>query len=212
MVPGANPDRRVAPQSRPTTMLHFLLRYAYEAMIPLSLIEGPVVALAAGAGVATGKIDPAYAALILAFGAFFQDTVYYWVGRWAESKPKVRAFAKRTRLLRDTVQPLKEAWRTHMFITLASSKFAYGLYGPILVTAGMAVAPFGRFLLMSLALSAVVLGAWFGAGIGLERLYGALGAVSSYAIPAIGVVGLIALYFIGRYARRRLEQRSQAGK
>ena len=94
-----------------------------------------------------------------------------------------------------------------MFATLASSKFAYGLYGPILVTAGMARAPFSRFLLMSLALSAVVLGAWFGLGFGLERLSGALGKVSSFLMPAVGVLGLIALFFVGRYARRHLEQR-----
>ena len=190
-------------------MLHLLLTHAYAAIIPLSLIEGPIVALAAGAGVATGKVNPAYAALIIAFGAFFQDTVYYWIGRWTESKPKVRAFAKRTRLLRDTVQPLKEAWRTHMFMTLVSSKFAYGLYGPILVTAGMASAPFGPFLLMSLAMSAVVLGTWFGVGMVLERVYGALGGASSYAMTGIGVLGIVALYLIGRRARKRLERRHQ---
>jgi membrane protein DedA with SNARE-associated domain len=188
-------------------MLHLLLTYAYQAMIPLSLIEGPIVAVAAGAGVATGKINPAYAALIIAFGAFFQDTVYYWLGRWAQSKPKVRAFATRARLLRDTVQPLEAAWRSNMFVTLVSSKFAYGLYGPILVTAGMACAPFAPFLLESLALSAVVLGAWFGVGVGLEHMYGALGHenYASYAIAGVGVLGLVALFFIGRHARERLD-------
>ncbi|HEX4153886.1 MAG TPA: hypothetical protein VHY75_16890, partial [Steroidobacteraceae bacterium] len=166
-----------------------------------------IVAVAAGAGVATGKINAGYAAAIIAFGAFFQDTAYYWLGRWVESKPKVRAFAERTRLLRDTVLPLKAAWRDNMFMTLVVSKFAYGLYGPILVTAGMAAAPFGRFLLQSLAVSAVVLGAWFGAGVGLERMYGALGheSYASYAMAGTGVLGLGALFLVGRHARKRLD-------
>ena len=68
-------------------MLHFILTHAYQAMIPLSLIEGPIVALAAGAGVATGKINPLYAALIIAFGAFFQDTVYYWIAAGWKASP-----------------------------------------------------------------------------------------------------------------------------
>ena len=189
-------------------MLHLLLTHAYELMIPLSLIEGPIVAVAAGIGVSTGRINPAYAAAIIAFGAFFQDTAYYWVGRWAESKPRVRALAKRARLLRETVQPLKEAWRSHMFATLASSKLAYGLYGPILVTAGMAAAPFPRFLAMSLGLSAVVLGAWFAFGVGLEHVYGALGEsrYTSWVMGGLGAVGLVAVFLIGRKARKRLKQ------
>lgn len=195
-------------------MLHFLLTHAYQAMIPLSLIEGPIVAVAAGASVATGKINPVYAALIIAFGALFQDTVYYWIGRWTESKPKMRAFAKRARLLRDTVEPLKDAWRNQMFVTLVSSKFAYGLYGPILVTAGMARAPFGSFLLLSLGVSGVVLGAWFGAGFGLERLYGAFGGVkfTPYIMGGFGLLGILGLAFVGRHARKQLQRRHPADK
>jgi len=177
-------------------------------MIPLSLIEGPIVAVAAGVGVATGRIDPLYAALIIAFGALFQDTAYYWFGRWLELKPQARAFATRVRLLRETLRPLKRAWRTQMFMTLASSKFAYGLYGPILVTAGMAGAPFGRYLAESLALSALVLGAWFGFGMGLQRIYGALSheGYVSIIMTALGILGLVGLFFVGRHARRRLSQ------
>jgi membrane protein DedA with SNARE-associated domain len=150
--------------------------------------------------------------LIIGFGALFQDTAYYWLGRWAQSKPRVRAFAKRARLMRDTVEPLKEAWRSSMLATLAASKLAYGLYGPILVTAGMAAAPFGRFLVLSLMLSAVVLGAWFGVGVGLERLYGAMGhqSYASYVMMGIGVLGLLGVFLVARHARRRLEQRRNA--
>jgi len=35
-----------------------LLSYAYPVMIPLSLIEGPTVALAVGAGTASGVVSP----------------------------------------------------------------------------------------------------------------------------------------------------------
>lgn len=188
-------------------MLHFLLTHAYQAMIPLALFEGPIVAVASGAGVATGKINPVYAALIIAFGALFQDTLYYWIGRWTESKPGVRAFAKRARLLRDTVQPLKDAWHHDFFLTVVTSKFAYGLYAPILVTAGMAGLPFGRFLMLSLAVSAVVLGAWFGAGFGLERLNDSLGDMkfTPYITAGLGLIGLIALGYVGIRARKRLK-------
>jgi membrane protein DedA with SNARE-associated domain len=178
-------------------MLSLLLTYLYPLMIPLALIEGPIVSVGAGAGVALGKVNPLYAALIIAFGAFFQDTVYYWLGR----------LAGRTRLLRETVPPLEEAWKENMVGTLAASKFAYGLYAPILVTAGMAGTPFRPFLAASLAMSAVILSAWFALGFGLERLYGGLGHgwIATAIEVGLGVAGLIALLIIGRHARKRLK-------
>jgi membrane protein DedA with SNARE-associated domain len=188
-------------------MLHLLLRYLYPVMLPLSLIEGPMVAVAAGAGVAAGKVNPLLAALIIAFGAFFQDTVYYWVGRLAQDKPSIRRLAERTKLLHESVLPLEEAWKRNMVATLAASKFAYGLYGPILVTAGMAKTPFRPFLITSLAMSAVILGAWFGFGFGLERVYGAMGhtGLVTGVEAGIGMGGLVALFFIGKHARKRLK-------
>ena len=70
----------------------------------------------------------------------------------------------------------------------------------------MAAVPFVRFLLFSLLLSALVLGAWFAAGFGLERTYGALGQqrYASYVMWGIGVLGLIALFLVARHARSRL--------
>ncbi len=187
-------------------MLHILLTHAYAIMLPLSFIEGPIVALAGGAGVAAGRLDPLFVGLIIAAGAAFQDTVFYWIGRWAQSRPRIRALAERARLLRSTVRPLEEAWRSNLFATLATSKLAYGLYGPILVTAGMADVPFTPFLLESLALSAIVLGAWFAFGFGLQRIYGAVGheSLATYLMIGSGIVGLIALFFVARHARQRL--------
>lgn len=175
-------------------------------MVPLSLVEGPIVALGAGAGMATGQINPLFAGPILAFGAAFQDTVYYWLGRLAAASPRVKALATRVRLLRNTLQPLQAAWRNAMFATLLGSKFAYGLYAPMLVTAGMARAPFARFLTLSLAVSAVILGAWFAAGYGLVRAYGALGEqhYAAYVVTGVGLLGLAGLFFIARHVRKRL--------
>lgn len=179
---------------------------AYVLMIPLSMIEGPIVALGAGAGWAAGKINPVVAGVILAFGAAFQDTLYYWLGRWAVASPRIRAFTVRFRLLRDTLQPLEAAWREALLPTLIGSKFAYGLYAPMLVTAGMAKAPFGRFLFLSLALSAGLLGAWFAAGYGLARAYGALAEAryATFLLRGAGVAGVVVAVLVARYVSRRL--------
>lgn len=185
-------------------MLHILLAYAYPVMIPLSLVEGPLVALAGGIGAATGRINPFYTYAIVMGGGLFQDVVYYWLGRWAMHSDRARAFVKRTGLDRKALEPLKTAWRERMFATLVASKFAYGLYAPILVSAGMARAPFWRYLGQSMGLSALVLAGWLGAGLGIGRAYGSFGRFASWAMGGLGVMAIVALFAIGRYARGRL--------
>jgi membrane protein DedA with SNARE-associated domain len=112
--------------------------------------------------------------------------------------------AQRLGAVRKTLGPLEIAWRREMFATLVASKFAYGLYAPILVSAGMAKAPFWRFLGESMALSAVVLAGWLGLGFGLASSYGALGAAANWVMLGLGVVAVATLFLLARYARRRL--------
>jgi membrane protein DedA with SNARE-associated domain len=194
-------------------MLQLLLQYAYPLMIPLSLIEGPLVALAGGAGAASGKINPFVVWAIVMGGGLFQDLAYYGLGRWAVGSGKVRRLAERVGWVRETLGPLQAAWSRKMFVTLLASKFAYGLYAPILVSAGMAGAPFWRFLGESLALSAVVLAGWLGLGFGLVHSYGALGAAANWVMAGLGAVAIVALVLLARYARKclKLQQPKAAG-
>jgi hypothetical protein len=74
----------------------------------------------------------------------------------------------------------------------------------------MAKAPFWTFLAQSLALSAVVLAAWFAAGYGLVRIYGSLGpsrAYTPWVLGGIGLIGVLALVVVARHAHRRLGRR-----
>jgi membrane protein DedA with SNARE-associated domain len=186
-------------------MLHLLLQYAYPLMVPLSLIEGPLVALAGGAGVAAGKINPAIAFAIVMGGGLFQDVLFYSLGRWACRTEKTRHWIEHVKSVRRVLGPMRTAWRERMFLTLLASKFAYGLYAPILVTAGIAKAPFWRYLAESLSLSAMVLAAWEALGFALGHAYGLLGAAANWVMLGLGVLGLGGLFLLGRWARRRLD-------
>ena len=186
-------------------MLHLLLQYAYPLMIPLSLIEGPIVALAGGVGTASGRINPFFVFAIVMGGGLFQDVVYYGLGRWACRSQTMRRRIENMKSVRKVLGPLKMAWRERLFLTLVASKFAYGLYGPILITAGMTKAPFWRYLGESLALSAVVLAAWEAAGFGLARAYGQLGLAANWVMIGLGVLAIGMLWLISRWAKKRLD-------
>jgi membrane protein DedA with SNARE-associated domain len=185
-------------------MLHLLLQYAYPLMIPLSLIEGPIVAMAGGAGVATGQIDPLIAYAIVMGGGLFQDVAFYGLGGWARRSKRVRRWIEGVCALKRVVDPLDAAWRQHMFLTLLASKFAYGLYFPIMVSAGLLQAPFWRYLGQSILLSAVILAGWEALGYLLVRAYGQLGPAANWVTVGLGLLGILGLWLISRWARRRL--------
>lgn len=191
-------------------MLHLLLQYAYPLMIPLSLIEGPIVALAGGAGTAAGKINPFVVFAIVMGGGLFQDVAYYGLGRWACRTQKTRAWIENLKPVKQVLGPLKTAWRERLFLTLVASKFAYGLYAPILITAGITKAPFWRYLAESLALSAVVLAGWEAAGFGLARAYGQLGEAANWVMLGLGVLAVGMLWLISRWAKKRLKVETPA--
>lgn len=185
-------------------MLHLLLQYAYPLMIPLSLIEGPIVAMAGGAGAAAGQIDPFIAYAIVMGGGLFQDVTFYGLGHLARRSERVRGWIERICALRQVMDPLHAAWRERMFLTLLASKFAYGLYFPIMVSAGLLQAPFWRYLAESILMSAVILAGWEALGYGLVRAYGQLGSAANWVTAGLGLLGILGIWLIGRWARRRV--------
>jgi membrane protein DedA with SNARE-associated domain len=186
-------------------MLHLLLQYAYPLMIPLSLVEGPIVAMAGGAGAATGKINPLVAYAIVMGGGLFQDVTFYGLGRWARRSERVHRWISRICAVKQVMDPLQAAWRERMFVTLLASKFAYGLYFPIMVSAGLLEAPFWRYLAESILMSAVILAGWEAVGFVLVRAYGQLGPAANWVTFGLGLIGILGLWLIGRWARRRLD-------
>jgi membrane protein DedA with SNARE-associated domain len=186
-------------------MLHLLLQYAYPLMIPLSLVEGPMVAMAGGAGVATGKIDPFIAYAIVMGGGLFQDVAFYGLGHLARRSERMHRWIDRLCAVRRVMEPLHAAWRERMFLTLLASKFAYGLYFPIMVSAGLLGAPFWRYLAESILMSAVILAGWEAVGFLLVSAYGQLGSAANWVTAGLGILGIVGLWLIGRWARRRLD-------
>ena len=188
-------------------MLQFLLHHPYPVVGLVALIEGPLVAMASGVGFALGYINPVIVFALVWFGALVQDLVFYGVGRLAERSPRVRWFAQRTKLAQETLVPLEVSWRREMLLTLLFAKLSYGLYPPLVVAAGMAKAPFWRFLALSMGIEAPLDWIWIGIGYAMARSYGASGRLAPYVTTALGLAAVFGLYRLIRHARRSLSAR-----
>jgi len=188
-------------------MFHIVLSHAYFVLIPLALLEGPLLSIVCGAAAGMGVINPLIAYGILIGGDFGPDLVYYAIGRWGATMPFVRRHASRIQMIRDNFPSLEELWRTHPLATMASSKLSY-LFSPVLIiSAGLSGMPLRRFAFCSLTVSTVHLGALAALGYSFAKMYGyfhlsLIWAAILLALPGLAI--LAGLAYVTILMRRRL--------
>ena len=184
-----------------------IIEYRYWILVPLSIVEGPIVAFVAGTLAATGYFN------IYALGVFFfvrdmvMDALYYGLGHFGGRTSLAQRLLHRIGVRQNHLEEVRTLWERHAGATMFLGKLSYGIASSFIVVAGMVRMPLGKFFGWG-ALAAVaqygvllLLGYFFGNTLGggavvvLER--------AQYVLAAIALVA--AIYYIGsRYARKRL--------
>ena len=151
------------------TVARLLLAYRYWLLLPLALVEGPVVALVAGALVALGYLQALPVFLIAVLGDFLPDMTCFAFGRWGRRTALLRRWggragaggARRDRIRTDKTRmdEIWNLWHTRPLQAMLLSKGAYGLSPALLTTAGLAGLPATRFAGWALLIAALQDGA-----------------------------------------------------
>lgn len=188
-------------------MLHAVFSHAYFFLIPLAILEGPLLAIVCGIAAGLGALNPFVAYGILIGGDLGPDLMYYSIGRWGATLPFVRRYASRIRAIRKTFLSLEQLWHTHPLATMASAKLSYLVSPALIVSAGLSGMPLNRFVFFSLIVSTLYLGALAALGYGFAKAYGffhlSLAAAGIYlVIPGVAI--LCGLGYATVRIRRRL--------
>ena len=72
-------------------IINLLLHYKYLILLPLSVIEGPIITVIAGFFATMGIFNPYLVYTIAVVGDIFGDTLAYGIGRWG-SVPFINHF------------------------------------------------------------------------------------------------------------------------
>jgi membrane-associated protein len=179
-----------------------LLRYRYWIIVPLSLLEGPMVAVATAALSSLGYFNPYVACGLFVAKDVVVDGAYYYLGRVAGDHPFYARLLARLRVTANDVERVRGLWSSHGWRTMFVGKFAWGLSPLFMAVAGIVAVPIGRFFRYAASVALLqyvvlfLLGYYFGAA--TAAVSGALRIVQYAA--AIGVLsGLM-------YLRRRLRK------
>lgn len=198
----------------PDAITHLIIEYRYWIIIPLSFVEGPLIAFVAGTLSFLGYFNPIIMFSILLLRDIVLDTIMYVVGRYAgETRFAQRMLAKIG--VRDKhLEEVERMWERHGFRTMFFSKLSYGVSAAFLIVGGLVKTPFRRFFFYG----ALVAAAQYGGLFVLGYFFGnALDTVSDiftylqYLILGASVVG-VGWYIFTRFMRKELDREREEEK
>lgn len=182
-------------------LLDLLLLYKYAIILPVAVIEGPVIAILVGVLIARELINPIFSYCLLIFGDVLGDTIYYCLGRFG-GHPILKKWGHLIKVTESHLSKLEH----HFHFKAPSKTLILGKTQPwgaaILFAAGTAKMNYLKFLLINTAASIpktlllVALGYYF------NQAYVTLNGYVKYAGIGLTMIGIsIVIYFFLRKKR-----------
>lgn len=186
-----------------------ILEYRYLILIPLTFLEGPIVAFIAGTLASVGYFN------IFALGALFfvrdvgMDLACYAIGHYGWQWPWVRRMAAKAGITDAHLGDVQHLWHHHGFKTMFLSKLSYGIAAAFIVVAGVVRMSLKRFVVYGVFVTILQYGTLLLLGYFLGTAFG--GTVETVLrsieyILIIVAVGAIGYIFFKRYIRRSLDR------
>lgn len=122
-----------------------ILEYRYWILIPLSLIEGPVVAFVAGTLASVGYFNMYFLAALFFVRDVGLDGIYYAVGHFGAKTAFVRRMFVKIGVTPDHLEKVRVLWERKPFWTMFIGKLSYGIASAFIVVAGTVRMPLGIF-------------------------------------------------------------------
>jgi membrane-associated protein len=171
-------------------MIQLLLTYKYFILVPLAVIEGPIVSVIAGFLVTLGVFNPLLVYIVMVLGDIVGDGLIYYIGYSG------KRFLKYFRVTEEKLEKAKTFFHENHHKAIMMSKLAHGIGFTGLIAAGALHTPYKRYFktctLISMVQSAVMLtvGVLFG------HAYVQIGKYLDYYAAGGSIIVLVVLLII----------------
>lgn len=122
-----------------------ILQYRYWILIPLSFIEGPVVAFVAGTLAAVGYFNIYFLAALFFVRDVGLDGVYYAIGHFGGRTAFAKRMLNKIGITTDHLEQVRILWEKKPFWTMFIGKLSYGIASAFIVVAGTVKMPLRLF-------------------------------------------------------------------
>jgi membrane protein DedA with SNARE-associated domain len=190
-----------------------ILQYRYWILIPLSFIEGPVVAFIAGTLASVGFFDMYFLSALFFVRDVGLDGVYYAIGYFGGHTPFAERMLARIGITDDHLEKVRVLWKKRPFTTMFIGKLSYGIASAFIVVAGVVKMPLSVFFKYGIIVAILEYGTLLFAGYFLGASLGgtATKVISNvqYAIAAVALA-ISAYYLLSWYMRGKLLKEDKA--
>jgi len=139
----------------------FLIAHGSLLLLPLAVIEGPIVSVIAGFLSARGYLDWYWALSLLVCGDLIGDVIYYWIGR--SGRAPLAGLGRRLMRAEPSAE-LTHGLRRNATRMLLIGKWTHSIGALVLMGAGMIRLNLAKFMLVNLAATLPKSGVLFGLG------------------------------------------------
>jgi membrane-associated protein len=153
-------------------LANFLIAHGNVLLLPLAVIEGPIVSFIAGILSAEGYLDWYWAISLLTCGDLIGDAICYCIGR--SGGAPFAWLGRRFGLREDRLDRVAEGLRHNATKMLFIGKWTHSIGALVLISAGMARVRLAKFMLVNLIATVPKSAVLFGAGYFAPAWYGLL--------------------------------------
>lgn len=190
----------------PEFITEILLQYRYWLLIPLSLIEGPVVAFVAGTLASLGYFNIYFLAVLFFIRDVGLDGVYYAMGYFGGKTAFAERMLKKIGITDDHLGKVHDLWKKRPFTTMFIGKLSYGIASAFIVVAGMVKMPLRTFFKYGAMVAVLEYGSLLVAGYFLgESLGGSIVTVIENVqyVIAVAALAISGYYLFSWYMRKK---------
>jgi len=183
-----------------------ILQYRYWILIPLSFIEGPVIAFVAGTLASVGLFNIYFLAALFFIRDVGLDGVYYAIGYFGGRTAFAERMLAKIHITDAHLDKVQELWAKRPFMTMFIGKLSYGIASAFIVVAGMVQMPLRIFFKYGIIVAVLEYGILLFAGYFLGASLGGSAAEmisNAQYIIAVAALALSAYYILSWYMRKK---------
>jgi len=131
-------------------IIRFFIKYKYEAIFPVAVLEGPIISIISGFLVSRGVLSLFPALLVVFFGDVVSDTAFYFLGRGGRHMIQYLRFLH---ISEERLEKLENQFSEAPWKTMIVAKISYGLGTIFMVASGASRMSWKKFLEYILSLN-----------------------------------------------------------
>ena len=189
----------------PENITHLLIQYRYLILIPLAIVEGPVVAFVSGTLASLGYFNIYVLGVLFFARDMGMDALYYYSGHFGARTAFIKRMLEKMNVKESHLDELRVMWEEHPARTMFIGKLSYGVAQAFIVVAGVVKMNIRKFFEYGAIVAVAQFGTLLLAGYFFGNAFGGnlAALIGNIQYVLAGAALILALYYIFRWYMRR---------